>query len=164
MVEHKSSREDSESRAYEGSPVVEAVPGALSADEQQLQAQGHTAELPRQFSTLSILALSFSITNSWIGYSAVFITPLWAGGGPAVIYCLVAAAVACSLITAGLAELSSAFPSAGGQYQLVLVSYLPVLSVFPPKDLSLPGKSPAALHSWSRTGDGQPSSRFSPAG
>lgn len=107
----------------ESSP--EAAHDVLSADEQQLQAQGHTAELPRQFSTLSILALSFSITNSWIGYSAVFITPLWAGGGPAVVYCLIAAAVACSLITAGLAELSSAFPSAGGQYQSV-----PVFSVF----------------------------------
>jgi choline transport protein len=89
----------------------------ISADELQLRAQGHVQELPRQFSTFSILSLSFSITNSWIGYSAVFATPLYSGGGPGVIYCLLGASVACSFITAGLAELASAFPSAGGQYQ-----------------------------------------------
>lgn len=89
----------------------------LSEDELQLRAQGHVGELPRQFSAISLLSLAFSITNSWIGYSAVFITPLYAGGGPGVVYCLVAACIACSFITIGLAELSSAFPSSGGQYQ-----------------------------------------------
>lgn len=95
----------------------------ISNDELQLRAQGHVQELPRQFSTFSILSLSFSITNSWIGYSAVFVTPLYSGGGPGVIYCLLAASVACSLITAGLAELASAFPSAGGQYQSVKLAF-----------------------------------------
>lgn len=89
----------------------------LSEDELQLRAQGHVGELPRQFSTVSLLSLAFSITNSWIGYSAVFITPLFAGGAPGVVYCLIAASLACSIITTGLAELSSAFPSSGGQYQ-----------------------------------------------
>lgn len=89
----------------------------LSEDELALRAQGHVGELPRQFSALSLLSLAFSITNSWIGYSAVFIVPLFAGGGPGVIYCLLVASIACSFITAGLAELSSAFPSSGGQYQ-----------------------------------------------
>lgn len=91
----------------------------LSEDELELRAQGHVGELPRQFSAVSLLSLAFSITNSWIGYSAVFITPLFAGGGPGVIYCLLVASIACSFITAGLAELASAFPSSGGQYQLV---------------------------------------------
>ena len=89
----------------------------LSEDERQLRAQGHVGELPRQFSAISLLSLAFSITNSWIGYSAVFIIPLYAGGGPGVIFCLVAACIACSFITSGLAELASAFPSSGGQYQ-----------------------------------------------
>lgn len=92
----------------------------LSADELELRAQGHVGELPRQFSTVSLLGLAFSITNSWIGYSAVFVTPLLAGGGPGVVWCLVVASFACAIITAGLAELASAFPSSGGQYQLVL--------------------------------------------
>ncbi|KAF2496531.1 putative amino acid permease [Lophium mytilinum] len=88
----------------------------ISADELLLRAQGHKGELPRQFSTLAMLSLAFSITNSWIGYSAVFITPLLCGGGPGVFFGLLVAAVACSLINAGLAELASAYPSSGGQY------------------------------------------------
>ena len=91
----------------------------LSEDELELRAQGRVGELPRQFSVGSLLSLAFSITNSWIGYSAVFITPLYTGGGPDVIYCLLVVSIACSFITAGLAELASAFPSSGGQYQSV---------------------------------------------
>lgn len=91
----------------------------LSADELQLRAQGHVGELPRQFSFFATLSLAFSITNSWIGYSATFVTPLLAGGGPTVFFGLLVATIACSFITAGLAELASAFPSSGGQYQYV---------------------------------------------
>lgn len=95
-------------------------PEKLSADELELRAQGHTGELPRQFSALSTLSLAFTITNSWIAYSAVFAIPLIAGGGPCVIYSLVVGFVVCSIITLGLAELASAFPTSGGQYQYEL--------------------------------------------
>lgn len=94
-------------------------PENLSVDELELRAQGHTGELPRQFSALSTLSLAFTITNSWIAYSAVFVIPLIAGGGPCVIYSLVVGFVVCSFITLGLAELASAFPTSGGQYQYV---------------------------------------------
>lgn len=78
-----------------------------------------TQEMPRIFSLLSTLAIAFSITNTWIGYSATFVPPLLAGGGPAVVFCLVLACFACTVLALGLAELSSAFPSSGGQYQYV---------------------------------------------
>lgn len=90
---------------------------SLSHDERQLRAQGHVGELPRQFSVIATLALAFSITNTWIGYSATFVVPLSAGAGPGVVFCLVVACIACTTIAVGLAELSSAFPSSGGQYQ-----------------------------------------------
>jgi choline transport protein len=93
----------------------------LSADELQLRGQGHVGELPRQFSMFAALALAFSITNTWIGYSATFATPLLAGGGKAVFCCLILACVASTIMAAGLAELASAFPSSGGQYQCVLL-------------------------------------------
>lgn len=92
-------------------------PTELSIDELELRAQGHKGELPRQFSILSTLSLAFTITNSWIAYSAVFVIPLIAGGGPCVIYSLVVGFVVCSFITLGLAELASAYPTSGGQYQ-----------------------------------------------
>lgn len=78
-----------------------------------------TKEMPKIFSLLSTLAIAFSITNTWIGYSATFVPPLLAGGGPAVVFCLVLACFACTVLALGLAELSSAFPSSGGQYQYV---------------------------------------------
>lgn len=43
----------------------------LSADEIQLRSQGHIGELPRQFSSLSIIGLAFAITNSWVGYAGM---------------------------------------------------------------------------------------------
>lgn len=89
----------------------------LTVEELELRAQGHTSELPRQFGALSTLSLAFTITNSWIAYSAVFAIPLITGGGPCVIYSLVVGFVVCSIITLGLAELASAFPTSGGQYQ-----------------------------------------------
>lgn len=89
----------------------------LSADELQLRAQGHVGELPRQFGAFATLSLAFSLTNSWVGFSAIFVTPLLAGGGPTMIFGLLAAFIACSFIAAGLAELASAYPSSGGQYQ-----------------------------------------------
>ena len=118
------------------SPVDEA---GLSVDEIQLRAQGHIGELPRQFSAFATLSLAFSLTNSWVGYSAVFPTPLFAGGGPTVVFGLITAMIACSFITAGLAELASAFPSSGGQYQYVwIVGYT-----------KAPTNTSLASHSWS---------------
>ncbi|KAI1622604.1 amino acid/polyamine transporter I [Exophiala viscosa] len=105
--------------------VVQATPHPmqidLSADELQLRAQGHVSELPRQFGAFATLSLAFSITNSWVGFSAVFATPLLAGGGPTVFFGLIVATIACSFITAGLAELASAFPSSGGQYHFAFM-------------------------------------------
>lgn len=77
----------------------------LSADEIQLRAQGHKGELPRQFSAFAMLAVAFSITNSWIGYSATFITPLYDGGGPTVFWGLIVAAFACSCISKNIGDL-----------------------------------------------------------
>jgi choline transport protein len=71
----------------------------LSADELQLRAQDHKQEMPRKFSGFATLALAFSMTNSWIGYSATFPYPLLAGGGPTVFFGLIVASVACSFIS-----------------------------------------------------------------
>lgn len=95
-----------------------SVPRVESAtDGVQLSAGGHVDELPRRFSALSLLALAFSVSNSYMGYSAVFIVPYYAGAGPGVVYSPIIAAVFCFTITCGLAELASAFPSSAGQYQ-----------------------------------------------
>jgi len=83
----------------------DAVPDTtMSADEAALRAQGHKGELPRQFSAFSALSLAFVITNSWIGYAAVFVTPLLAGGGPAVFWGVIVSFVICTLISKSRAQ------------------------------------------------------------
>lgn len=56
-------------------------------------------ELPKQFSLFSTLAFGFSMTNSWLGYSATFITPLLLGGSPTVFFGLIAASIASCFIS-----------------------------------------------------------------
>ncbi|KAL3475488.1 amino acid/polyamine transporter I [Aspergillus californicus] len=85
-------------------------------DDLVLRANGHTAELKRQFNWLSALGLGFSITNSWVGYLSNFGQNMAYGGPRLVIIGLVAAFIVQSFITIGLAEIGSAFPSSGGQY------------------------------------------------
>lgn len=58
-------------------------------------------ELPKQFSLFSTLAFGFSMTNSWLGYSATLITPLLLGGSPTVIFGLIAASIASCFISKG---------------------------------------------------------------
>jgi hypothetical protein len=43
-----------------------------TADDLQLLAQGHVAELPRNFSAFATLATAFSITNSWVGIAGKY--------------------------------------------------------------------------------------------
>ncbi|KAJ3580470.1 hypothetical protein NPX13_g87 [Xylaria arbuscula] len=95
--------------------------GELTADQLLLRAQGHEEEMPRQFSLLAALGLAFSITNSWVAISATFQQPMTAGGGPGVVYSLLVAAFSCAIITSGLAELASAFPTSGGQYHFAFM-------------------------------------------
>lgn len=56
-------------------------------------------ELPRQFSLFSTLAFGFSMTNSWLGYSATFVMPLLLGGSPTVFFGLIAASIASCFIS-----------------------------------------------------------------
>ncbi|PYI01459.1 choline transporter, partial [Aspergillus sclerotiicarbonarius CBS 121057] len=77
--------------------------------------------MPRQFNCLSALGLGFSITNSWVGYLSCFGQNLIYGGAQACICSLVVAFVVQLIVTLGLAELASAFPSSGGQYHFCYI-------------------------------------------
>ncbi|KAF3406466.1 Choline transport protein [Talaromyces pinophilus] len=90
--------------------------GVVDIDDAVLRANGHKPELKRQFSWISALGLGFSITNSWAGYLSCFGQSLIYGGPQVVLLGLVVAFVVQSVITLGLSEIASAFPSTGGQY------------------------------------------------
>ncbi|KAF2265194.1 GABA permease [Lojkania enalia] len=103
-----------------------------TADELQLAALGHKAELKRQFSPLSMLGLAFAILNSWTALSASLSLALPSGGSTSVVWGLVTAGVCNLCLAASLAEFLSAYPTAGGQYHWVAViswkRWVPLLS------------------------------------
>ena len=86
-----------------------------------LLAQGHKAAMRRYFSPFAALALGFSITNSWVGYLSCFGQNLVYAGPNSVVFGLLVAAVIQWTITLGLSEISSCFPSSGGQYHFVFI-------------------------------------------
>ncbi|PWY88023.1 amino acid permease [Aspergillus sclerotioniger CBS 115572] len=100
-------------------------------DDAQLAAMGHKAELNRNFSMLSMLGLAFAILNSWTALSASLSISLPSGGCVSVIWGLITAGICNLCMSASLAEFLSAYPTAGGQYHWVAVSWekwMPALS------------------------------------
>ncbi|EPS36880.1 hypothetical protein H072_9512 [Dactylellina haptotyla CBS 200.50] len=89
---------------------------SLNSDNIKLAQMGYVSELKRDFSVFSVLAVGFSITNSWFGISASLVMGICAGGTVVTIYgiCLIALLSVCVAIS--LSEMASAMPNAGGQY------------------------------------------------
>ncbi|CUM66365.1 uncharacterized protein PRCAT00004029001 [Priceomyces carsonii] len=73
-------------------------------------------QLKRRFSTWSVLGIGFGLTNSWFGISASLITGIQSGGPMLIVYGIIIIAAVSYCIGITLSELSSAIPSAGGQY------------------------------------------------
>ncbi|OOQ90677.1 putative amino acid permease [Penicillium brasilianum] len=100
-------------------------------DDAQLAQMGHKAELKRHFSLLSMLGLAFAILNSWTALSASLSLSLPSGGSVSVVWGLVTAGICNLCMAASLSEFLSAYPTAGGQYHWVAVSWerwMPILS------------------------------------
>ncbi|KAE8151693.1 amino acid/polyamine transporter I [Aspergillus avenaceus] len=109
----------------------EKTPDHVPADDVQLAELGHKPELHRNFSTLSMLGLAFAVLNSWTALSASLSISLTSGGSTSVVWGLVTAGFCNLCIAASLAEFLSAYPTAGGQYHWVAVSWpkwVPILS------------------------------------
>ena len=110
------------SRSPGNNNCVGSMPGEEQQDSQSdtiLLAQGHKAAIRRSFSPFAALGLGFSITNSWVGYLSCFGQNLAYAGPNSVVFGLLVAAVIQWIITLGLSEISSCFPSSGGQYHFV---------------------------------------------
>ncbi|KAJ6783026.1 hypothetical protein PWT90_01848 [Aphanocladium album] len=104
---------------------------SIQDDDAQLAAMGHKAELNRNFSMLSMLGLAFAVLNSWTALSASLSVSLSSGGSTSIVWGLVTAGVCNLCIATSLAEFLSAYPTAGGQYHWVAVSWpkwVPILS------------------------------------
>ncbi|EGW33543.1 uncharacterized protein SPAPADRAFT_60882 [Spathaspora passalidarum NRRL Y-27907] len=73
-------------------------------------------KLKRRFSTYSIICIGFGLTNSWLGISSSLVTGISSGGPMLTIYGILIVAMISYCVAVTLGEMSSAIPSAGGQY------------------------------------------------
>ncbi|KAG7663765.1 HNM1 [[Candida] subhashii] len=72
--------------------------------------------LKRNFSTYSIICIGFGLTNSWLGISSSLVAGISSGGPMLTIYGILIVAAISYCVAVTLGEMSSAIPSAGGQY------------------------------------------------
>jgi choline transport protein len=86
-------------------------------DDIQLQAQGHEIAMPRQFTLWSLLAFAIAVASAWVAVSSLLTTHLMFAGPVGAFWTPIVSSLASMVVTVGLAELASAFPSSGGQYQ-----------------------------------------------
>lgn len=77
---------------------------------------GYTQDMKRNFSVFSVLAVGFSLTNSWFGISAALITGINSGGPVLIVYGIILIALISTCVAVTLSELASSMPNAGGQY------------------------------------------------
>lgn len=89
----------------------------IELDQIHLEAAlGHRQELNRHFGLFSLTSLGIVIANSWASTGGTIVAALRNGGPMALLYGLILVSTFYTLISASLAELASAMPSAGGVY------------------------------------------------
>ncbi|KAL4864133.1 hypothetical protein BDV12DRAFT_205908 [Aspergillus spectabilis] len=101
-------------------PVVHTKDeSVMDADELRLAQMGHTQELKRHFSILSLIGLASTTTISWTGLGLSIVTEINAGGPSAIIYGFILVTIMQSFLGASLAEFVSSYPTEGGMYHWI---------------------------------------------
>ena len=88
----------------------------LNADDLELQGAGYTRAMPRRFSRLSLMSMSYALLATWNGFGSAFGTGFTEASTAGSIWTLWIAAFFTAITCFGMAELSSAYPVAGAQY------------------------------------------------
>ena len=85
-------------------------------DDLELEAAGYKQSMPRQFSLWSLGALSFTLTCTWLGTGSSVGISLTEASACGTVWSLPIAGFMTIVVSAGMAELASAYPVAGAQY------------------------------------------------
>ncbi|KAG8528764.1 uncharacterized protein KY384_006452 [Bacidia gigantensis] len=93
----------------------ESLP-SMDSDALNLASMGYDPTLRRNYSVISVLAVGFSLTNSWWGISGALVTGINSGGPVLFIYGIMLICLISICVGISLSELASAMPNAGGQY------------------------------------------------
>lgn len=75
----------------------------------------------KQFGIITIVSLAFVICNSWAGISGSLQLALLAGGPVTLLYGILISTLVYICIALSLAELTSVYPTAGGQYHFASI-------------------------------------------
>lgn len=103
---------ESQEKFYESEEKLTTTKSQGSHDTSSIK----SGELKRTFSTFSVIAIGFTLTNSWYGISAGLVTGIQSGGPLLIVYGILIVTFFSVCIAITLGELSSAIPLAGGQY------------------------------------------------
>ncbi|KDQ17003.1 hypothetical protein BOTBODRAFT_106374 [Botryobasidium botryosum FD-172 SS1] len=87
-----------------------------SDDDDALKALGYQPTFKREFRNLATISFAFSIMGVCSSIATTFDTPMFLGGPSSVVWCWILGATMCLTLGASIAELVSAFPTAGGLY------------------------------------------------
>ncbi|QRV98349.1 amino acid permease [Ceratobasidium sp. AG-Ba] len=85
-------------------------------DDAELLAMGYVPSFKREFTNVATISFAFSIMGMCSSIATTFNTPLTLGGPASVVWCWILGASMCFTLGASIAEIVSAFPTAGGLY------------------------------------------------
>ena len=85
-------------------------------DDLELQAVGCQKQMPRRFTLFSLMGLSFALSCTWSGTGSSMGISLSEASSAGTVWSIPIAGLMTAVVTAGTAELSSAYPVAGAQY------------------------------------------------
>lgn len=90
------------------------VPNPTTIDDDiELEVSGYKAQMPRQFSKFSLISLSFALSTPWSGIGSSIGISLEDSGSAGTTWSIPVGALGTAIMSAGMAELSSAYPLAG---------------------------------------------------
>ncbi|CUA67006.1 putative amino-acid permease C15C4,04c [Schizosaccharomyces pombe 972h-] [Rhizoctonia solani] len=102
--------------APQDTKYVSSGDSATNNDDAELIAMGYKPSFKREFTNIATISFAFSIMGMCSSISTTFNTPLTLGGPASVVWCWILGATMCFTLGASIAEIVSAFPTAGGLY------------------------------------------------
>lgn len=110
------------SSIQESLPIDAETGHVVSSPEARVNASGHTQELARRFSLVSLAGVGVTVGNVWPAIGGTILVAISNGGPPGVLYEFLVVSVFYFLVAASLAELVSAIPSSAGVYHWASVT------------------------------------------